>query len=209
VADESLGYRTGERLVEAVGRDRVRAQHDEREGPPPAAPHVERLVEERQEQEAEAAAPEYPAGRPDALDDRAQAERSDEPARRQAREPGSHQPAPRLTRPAIPPQQRAGEEAEDHRPERRDEAQGLVAATVEGERLLAREEVQEPAVELRREILALVPVRREAVQVVRPVGRHADGLPVETRARHGVEREHRPECHEDEPERCPLLAPRA
>ena len=54
------------------------------------------------------------------------------------------------------PQQPAGQEAEDHRGERRDEAERGVAAAVVDERLLAREEVEEPLVRAAGEVRRLV-----------------------------------------------------
>ena len=54
----------------------------------------------------------------------------------------------------------------------------MIAARAVSEGRFSREEVQEPAVERRREVRVLLPVRREAGQAL-PVFRNPGGLPVE------------------------------
>src|SRR5207245_165108 len=86
----------------------------------------------------------------------------------------------------------AGDEAEDHRAERRNETQRAVPAAVIEERLLAREEVHEPGVERPGEVGVLVPMRRESADVVRPARRDAGAGPVKVRARQRLPGERRP-----------------
>ena len=91
---------------------------------------VEHSVKARQKQEAPAAAEEHPARCPDPLDHRADAQLAQAPAGRQADAPGRAEPDD--LGPARPgaPQDPARQEAQDHRRQRGDEAQGRVAAAV-------------------------------------------------------------------------------
>ncbi len=97
-------------------------------------------------------------------------------------------------------------EAQDHRRQRRDEAERGPAAFVEAERRLAREKVQEPDVERPREVRVLVEVRQEARVEMRPVRGNADARVVEGRRRQRIEDERRPERDEDRRERQRLRA---
>ena len=91
----------------------------------------------------------------------------------------------------LAPQDSAGQEAQDHRRQRGDEAQRRVAAAVVRERPLAGKQVQEPGVERPGQVAVLVPVRREAARMVRPVWRHADRGVSRTRRR-GADRARTP-----------------
>ena len=102
----------------------------------------------------------------------------------------------------------AAPQPEDHRRERRDEAQRGPAAAVEAERLEAREEIEEPGVERPGDVRVLVEVREEARIEVRPVRRHADRRVVEIGRRQRIQDERRPEAHEDRGERDRLRAQR-
>ena len=102
----------------------------------------------------------------------------------------------------------AGDQAEDHRAERRDEAQCEIAAAIRDERLRAREQVEEPDVERVSEIVVLVPVRRESAVVMRPVRGHAHRLIV-VRDDRRVERPRQPIADQDDGERGPLHARRS
>src|SRR5207237_909411 len=93
-------------------------------------------------------------------------------------------------------EQAAGKEAEDHGDESRNEAERLVSATVMRERLLAREEIQKPLVEVSGEIRVLVPVRGDSVQVL-PVRIDAYGPVVESCGRQRVEQEGQPVDHQE------------
>src|SRR5262249_47126342 len=111
-----------------------------------------------------------------------------------------------VRRRAVAPEYAAADEAEDHRSERGDEAQRRVAAAIEEERALAREEVQEPRVEGPGEVAVLVPVGLESREEMSPVRRYADGRVVEVGRRQRVEDERRPVADEDGGERDPLVA---
>src|SRR5205823_4754789 len=82
--------------------------------------------------------------------------------------------------------------------------EGGVPAAVERERLVAREQVQEPGVEGPGEVRVLVPMGGEAVVILHR--RH--GLVVEVRPRQRVERERRPIADEDQRQREPAHGPR-
>ena len=171
---------------------------------------VEGGVEAGQEQETPAAAEQRPRRRPDALDDWAEAEPVDEQSDRQARRGGGGQPAQfgevrgRVAQPG------AGDQAEYHRPQCRDETERGVTAVVEQKRLLAREEVEEPAVERPGQVRVHVPVGGEAGEVVRrrPIGGDADRLVIEVRPRQRVEDEGGPVAHEQHGQRDPPQPPR-
>ena len=152
----------------AIGTDGVHADHHQRERPTPATQNVNQQVEPRQQQEAPAAAEEHPAWRPDALDHRAEAQPAQCRARRQPNRAGSGQPSHFRPRRAVAAHHTAGDQAQDHCAERRDEAERGITTAVEGERLFARKQVEEPSVEGPRGIAVFVPVRREAGHQVRP-----------------------------------------
>src|SRR5439155_13314591 len=80
-------------------------------------------------------------------------------------------------------------EAENHRPERGDEAERKVSAVVRDKRTLAREQVQKPLVEGITEVVVLVPVRQETGVIVpeMPGGADAYRSPVETGSGKGIE----------------------
>ena len=82
-------------------------------------------------------------------------------------------------------QHTAREQPEDHRRERGNEVQRQIAAAVVDKRPLARKQVEEPLVDPGGEVRVLVPVRREAGDVVRPVGADANGRRIESRQRAG------------------------
>ena len=72
------------------------------------------------------------------------------------------------------PQPAPRHEAENHRPERGDEAEGKVSAVVRDKRTLAREQVQKPLVEGITEVVVLVPVCQETGVIVPEVPGGAD-----------------------------------
>ena len=103
----------------------------------------------------------------------------------------------------------AGDQPQDHRAQRGDEAQRRVAAAVGDKRRLARQQVEEPHVEGLPEVAVLVPVRRQPAVVMRPVRRHADRLIVESRPGHGIQRPGEPVAGEHDPQGGPLRPDRA
>lgn len=76
----------------------------------------------------------------------------------------------------------SGDEAEEHRAEGGDETESEVTAAVVEEWFFAREKIHEPLVEASAEVPVFVPVCGEAREVL-PIGRDADGLPIEIRGR--------------------------
>ena len=117
------------------------------------------------------------------------------------------EPPRRRRHPRRGREQPAGQQAEDHRRQRRHEVQREVAAAVEAERRLAREQVEEPHVGgVRRGWCSCPSARRSPVSVVRPVGRHADRRPVEARRRQRIQRERRPVADQDRRRRDRLPA---
>ena len=97
----------------------------------------------------------------------------------------------------VAPRSRATEDAssqqaEDHRRQRWHEIQRQIAAAIEHERPLTREEVQEPLVGPRGSVRILVPVRGKARHVVRPVLPDAHRSGVEPCRRQGIDRKHCP-----------------
>ena len=101
----------------------------------------------------------------------------------------------------------AGDQPENHRAERRDEAERKIAAAVRDERFRAGEKIQEPLVERRTEIRVFVPMRREAARVIRPVRRHADFCEIKVGRRDRIQRPREPITEENHAKRRPLHAP--
>ena len=163
-------------LVGEVDGDGVHADDDKREGPRFVSLDVDEPVEEREDPEDDGAAVKSPGGCPEAFDDGAEGgtshERQDE-----AERTGLEQPVQLLACGLVRPQVFPGNESEDHGDERGDEVEGLVAAVVEDERLLAREEVQEPLVEAGREVGVHVPMRPKPIQGLARLS-HSEGLEV-------------------------------
>ncbi len=102
-----------------------------------------------------------------------------------------------------------GEEAQDHGAQRGDEAQRQVAALVEHERVLAREQVQEPNIEGLAEVAVLVPVGAKAGVKMMPIRGDSNRGVVEVRAGQRIERPGQPVSKKDGAQRDPLLARRA
>jgi hypothetical protein len=125
-------------------------------------------------------------------------------AQQHSRHAEDHQRAKLLHRQAGAPEQAARQQTEDHRRQRRDEVQREVSAAVEHERPLAREQIQEPLIRDVGDVGVLVPVSREARQVMRPVQRDTDGGRVESRRRQGVQGERRPIPDQDHDRGGPL-----
>ena len=98
-----------------------------------------------------------------------------------------------------------GDEAEEHGAERGDETEGEIAAAVVEEWFFAREKIHEPLVEASAEVPIFIPVRGEAGEVL-PIGRDADGLPIEIRGRERIECPGGPVANEDGGESDPLSA---
>ena len=153
-----------DRPAHDVDRDRVRADHEQRERPAAPALPLDRRVE-----------PGEHAGsrgrRCRACTTRSRcASRSGRCAATAATRPASVSATPATTRPlqllrrssAALFSHSPAHMPEHHRRERRDEAQRGPAALVEAERRLAREQVQEPDVERPRQVRVLVEVREEA-----------------------------------------------
>ena len=195
----------GGELVGDVDGDGVHADDDEREGPGFVAFDVDDPVEESEGPEDDGAAVKGPGGRPEAFDDGAEGgtshEREDE-----AERPGFEQPVQFLAGGLAGTEVLARHEPEDHGDERGDEVQGLVAAAVEDERLLAREQVQEPLVKGRREIGVHVPVRPKAIQGLACLG-HAEGLELGPRSGDGREHERGPSGDGDDTDGPELYLP--
>jgi len=185
-------------LVGEVDGDGVHADDDKREGPRFVSLDVDEPVEEREDPEDDGAAVKSPGGCPEAFDDGAEGgtshERQDE-----AERTGLEQPVQLLACGLVRPQVFPGNESEDHGDERGDEVEGLVAAVVEDERLLAREEVQEPLVERGREVGIHVPVRPEAAEGLAGLG-DAEGFEVSPGSGHGREQERGPGGDGDDPD---------
>src|SRR5207253_1087671 len=142
VADERL-----EQPAHEIRRDRVGADNDQRIGQRAQAEQVQHQVKRGKEEEAEPAAEQDPARSPDPLDDWAHTEMAEgEPAGQaeQTRENQPHQLPPGWP---LAAEHAAGQEAENHRAQGRNETQGRVAAAVEAKWRLARQTIQEPGVE--------------------------------------------------------------
>src|SRR6478672_11141368 len=78
-----LGDEALEEMRDAIGSDRVHADDDEREENPPPVRQVDQRVKRGQEKEGRASAVEGPTRSPEALNDRADAELAEPPARRE------------------------------------------------------------------------------------------------------------------------------
>ena len=182
-----------DRPAHDVDRDRVRADHEQRERPPlPALPLDER-VEAGEHQDDQAAAVERVGRGPDALHDRVDVQPL------QAARPASVSATPATTRPFSLSTVERG--VFSHRPAH---IPSIIVASV-GMKLsvdhppplkrngvCAREQVQEPHVERPRQVRVLVEVREEARVEMRPVRRHADLGVVEVRAGQRIQRERAP-----------------
>ena len=122
--------------------------------------------------------------------------------------PADHEPLQLVDAASRRLQPLAAPQAEDHRRQRRDEAERGPAAPVEAERLETRKEVEKPGVEGPRQVRVLVEVREKARVEVRPVGRNADRLVIEVGPRQRIQHERRPEPGEQHDERDRLHADR-
>src|SRR5262249_461447 len=91
----------------------------------------------------------------------------------------------------------AGDQAENHRPERGKEAERGVAAAVVREGLLAREQVEKPGVEGPGEVAVLVPVSHQAGVMLWPIRRDADFLIVKITRRQRIESKGAPVADEN------------
>src|SRR5205823_1051189 len=127
--------------------DGVHANDHQRKRPGPPATNIRHCVEAGSEQKAPAATEEGPTGRPNAFDDRAKSKPAQNTACRQTDEASDDEPADFGPGLALTPQDAAGDQAEDHRAQRRDKAKGGIATTIEVERVLARKQIHKPVVE--------------------------------------------------------------
>ena len=141
---------------------------------------VDDPVEEGEGPEDDGSAIKGPRRGPEFLDDGADGG-AGEKRENQADAACLKQPAKLLAGGLVRTQVFTGHEPKDHGDERRDEVEGLVAAAIEDEGLLAREEVQEPLIEGRREVGAHVPVCPEAAEDLTGVI-HAEGFVVRRRS---------------------------
>ena len=194
-------------LVGEVDGDGVHADDDEREGPRFVSLDVDEPVEEREDPEDDGAAVKGPRRGPELLDDGADRDAGDE-REDEAKRPGLKQPAEFLAGGLVGAQVLAGHEPEGHGDERGHEVEGLVAALVEDEWGLQREEVQEPLVAIRREVGVHVPVRPEAAEDLSGIG-DAEGFVIGGRPGDGRERERGPGGHGDDADGAELDLPAA
>ncbi len=206
MAAQRAAHERLDRPAHDVHGDGVRSDDDERKHPARPPSQVGHRVDRAQDQHHEPAAVERVGRGPDPLDDRAEPEPLKDEAGEGQRDAGEHESLQLLARASRCPEPLPCPEAQDHRRQRRDEAERGPAAFVESERRLTREEVQEPDVERPREVRVLVEVREESRVEMRPVRRDADARVVEVRRRQRIEDERRPERDEDDRERQRLHA---
>ncbi len=191
-----------EQVRDHVRRYRVQPDDDEGEGPSAVASDLDHPAEGRQQQEAPAAAEQRPCRGPDALDDRIDARGVQQDTGKDPGDTGHYQAPHRNGRRGCT-QPASGDEPEDHRAQRRDEAEREIAAAVGHQRRLAREQVQEPLVEGQPQVGVLVPVGRQPRVLMRPVRRYANGLVVVAGPGNGVQRPREPVSEEHEAEGRP------
>ncbi len=100
----------------------------------------------------------------------------------------------------------SGDQAQNHRAQSRNEAEGQITALVVDKRLRSWKQVEKPLIESMSQVAVLVPMRGEAAEVVTPVRGHADCRVIEIAPGAGYKRPSQPVAEQNQRPRLPTAS---
>src|SRR4051794_38832578 len=147
MAWESLVEEVLKKVSDAIGGDGVHADDEQRKRPAALLGHIDYSIKCGQEEAGPAAAEQYPGGGPNPLHHGANPERSEQAPEGQSCNAGNSQPLQLTCGGTVALDPPASDEAQDHRAQGGDKAEGGITASIGQEGFFAGEQVEKPFIE--------------------------------------------------------------